>query len=343
MPAVDMATYVLIGLSVLTACFGLWLMIGGRRGASKDLMQSRLSGVKLIRRYELGDSLAKSREAEKQKKEQRREAIKKQAFSDIPAINVALQKVSWAEKLNGMLLQCQMPMSVTSFVLLCSLLGAIGVAVTVLWRKTLDPALAIIFGGILAAAPFLFIITKVRFRLKKFSTQLPEALDLISSSVKGGQSLNAGMQNVADEMPEPVSDEFRILSDELMFGVDFETALRHFAVRLDTPDVRFFTSALVVQRETGGNLSEVLDGLQKTIRERFRILGQVKTLTAQGKLSGLIVGLLPVVLCIAIYFANPDYISDLFTERVGRILLAIGLGLQLIGMFLIHKITSIKV
>jgi tight adherence protein B len=144
-------------------------------------------------------------------------------------------------------------------------------------------------------------------------------------------------------MPDPVADEFRIMSDELTFGVSFEEALRHLMARVSTPDVRFFATALMIQKETGGNLSEVLDGLQKTIRERFRILGQVKTLTAQGKLSGLIVGGLPIVLCVFIYFANPGYMHPLFSQRMGHWMLGTGVGLQVLGVLMINKIVRIKV
>jgi len=334
--------YVVIALSAAIAVFGIWLMLGqgGDKGGN---IQMRLSGVKLIERYEMGDSLARARDAEKRKKDQRREAIKKKAFSDIPVLDGALKKTTWAESLDGKLLQCQMPMSVTAFLLLCGLLGAMGMATTILWRRGFDLIMTPAATLLLAGAPYLFVIMKVHFRKKKFSTQLPDALDLISSSVKIGQSLNAAMQNVADEMPEPICDEFRIMSDELMFGVTFETVLGHLILRMPTPDVQFFTSALLIQKETGGNLSEVLDGLQKTIRERFRILGQVSALTAQGKLSGIIVGLLPLVLLLAIHVTNGAYMNNLFTEKIGRILLAVAAGFQLLGVFCIRKIVDIEV
>jgi tight adherence protein B len=334
--------YLVVGLSAAIAVFGLWLMLGQGGGQSGNI-QMRLSGVKLIKRYEMGDSLAKARDAEARKKDQRREAIKKKAFSDIPVLDHALQKTSWAESLDGKLLQCQMPMSVTAFLLLCSLLGAMGAASTMLWRGGFDMVLTPCATLLLGGAPYLFVLLKVHIRIKKFGSQLPDALDLISSSVKGGQSLNAAVQNVADEMPEPICDEFRIMSDELMFGVTFETVLQHLVMRVPTSDVRFFASALLIQKETGGNLSEVLDGLQRTIRERFRILGQVRSLTAQGKLSGIIVGLLPLALLLAIHLTNAGYLSKLFTEKTGRILLASAGGLQLIGVFFIRKIVDIEV
>jgi tight adherence protein B len=332
----------LVFFSVLFAVCGVWLLLG-QRGGVKDRIGSRLTGVRLVKRYELGDALAETRERELEKRQQRKEAIKKKAFSDIPAVDKALKKVSWADKLDGMLLQAQMPISVASFVMLSSLLAALGVAVAILWRRGFDPLLAVLFGLIMGLVPFAYVYFKVRRRVKRFNAQLPDALDLLSSSVKAGQSLNAAIQNVADEMPEPVCDEFKILSDELTFGVDFNHALRNLMIRVSTPDVRFLCTALMIQKETGGNLSEVLDGLQKTIRDRFRILGQVKTLTAQGRLSGLIVGILPLALCAFLYSANPDYMKELFTTTAGRWLVAVALGLQVVGVLLIAKIVNIKV
>jgi tight adherence protein B len=336
------AVLALIFSAVVFAVFGIWLLVGQQR-SGRSQIELRLRGIKQVKRLELGDALAKTRERELKHKEHRREALKKKAYSDIPALDKALRTATWAEKLRGMLLQAQMPISVTNFVTVSGLTAAMGVAITVLWRHSLDPLLAGACALVLGGSPSLYVLMKVRRRVKRFNSQLPDALDLLSSSVKAGQSLNAAIQNVAQEMPDPVGDEFRIMSDELTFGVDLDQSLRHLMTRVNTPDVRFFASALMIQKETGGNLSEVLDGLQKTIRERFRILGQVKTLTAQGKLSGLIVGMLPMVLCALIYFANPDYMMDLFTTKTGRTLLAAAGGLQFLGVVLIYKIVNIKV
>ncbi|MFO7955991.1 MAG: type II secretion system F family protein [Candidatus Brocadiia bacterium] len=338
----DIAVIALIFFSVLFAFFGVWLLVS-QRGTSRDRVADRLRGVRQVKRYELGDALAETKEREQQKKQRRKEALRQKAYSDIPVLDDALQKTTWAERLNSMLIQAQIPISVTFFVAMCGGLVALGILVSVLWRQTFDPLLALLFGVLLGGAPPAYVFIRVKRRIKKFNDQLPDALDLMSSSVKSGQSLNAAIQNVADEMPDPVSDEFRILSDELTFGVSFSDALRHLMERVNTSDVRFFATALMIQKETGGNLSEVLDGLQETIRERFRILGQVKTLTAQGKLSGLIVGLLPIGLCLVIYMANPEYMSQLFTTSIGRKMLAGGVGLQLIGVFLIYRIVQIKV
>jgi tight adherence protein B len=183
----------------------------------------------------------------------------------------------------------------------------------------------------------------VTVRAKKFDAQFPDALDLLSSCVKSGMSLNAAVQNVAEEMPDPVADEFRIIADQLTFGEDLSKVLHRFADRMDSEDVQVFTTALMIQKETGGNLSEILDGLQQTIRERFRILRQVKTLTAQGRLSGWIVGLLPIALGGALYVFNPDYMGLLFTTKAGHWLIGIALTFQFLGMLMIRKIVDVKV
>jgi len=338
----EMLALALVFFAGLFALCGVWLLVSQRRTA-RDRINMRLLGVKQVKRYELGDALAATREREEKKRQQRKEAIRKKAFSDIPAVDKALKGTTWAEKLDGMLIQAQLPISVASFMALSGMLAAMGAAVALIWRGHFDPVLALLFGLLLGGAPAMYIYLKVRHRIKRFNGQLPDALDLLSSSVKGGQSLNAAVQNVADEMPDPVGDEFKILADELTFGVPFDTALRHLMSRISSPDVRFLATALMIQKETGGNLSEVLDGLQKTIRERFRILGQVKTLTAQGKLSGLIVAMLPLALCAFLYFANPDYMRKLFEPGLGRWLVVIALSLQMVGCLLIAKIVKIQV
>jgi len=187
----------LVFFSVLFALCGVWLLFSQRKTA-KDRINSRMLGVKQVKRYELGDALAESREREEQKRQQRKEAIRKKAFSDIPALDGALKKTTWAEKLDGMLIQAQLPISVASFVALSGMLAAMGAAVALIWRRYFDPALSLLFGLLLGAAPAIYIYVRVRHRIKRFNSQLPDALDLLSSSVKGGQSLNAAVQNVAE-------------------------------------------------------------------------------------------------------------------------------------------------
>jgi len=333
---------VLILLAVLFGVMGVWLLVGGSN-SDRQRLQLRLQGVRQVREYELGDSLAQQEKARAKKRQARKELVKKKAFSEIPALDQKLRSTPWAQRLSARLRQAQMPLTVNAFLLICFGLGAAGGMLTVIWRGRVDVLLTPVAVLLLGASPYFYVLVAVRKRLKAFERQFPDALDMLSSSVKGGMALTAAIQNVGEEMPDPTGDEFKMLADELTFGVDLSDALRHLAERVGSQDVQFFCTALMIQKETGGNLAEVLDGLQKTIRERFRILGQLKTLTAQGRLSGWILGALPLLLGGVIYMANPDYMGALFNTTLGRkFLLAAGV-LQLLGVLLIRKIVNIKV
>ena len=314
-----------------------------RGGAMGQRVQVRLQGVRQIKDYELGDALAEVEEKKKAVKNAQQDVMRKKAFSEIPVLQDRFSGRPWAEKMQARLLQAKLPLSLTSFMMVCAACGILGGCVTILWGMRFHLVLTPLASVIFTTLPFLYVRAAVTRRTKKFNQQFPDALDLLSSSVKSGQALNSAIQNVAEEMPEPVGDEFRTLSDELSFGAEINDALRRFSERVDSQDVQFFCTALMIQKETGGNLSEVLDGLQKTIRERFRTLRHVKTLTAQGRLSGWILGAMPFVLGAIIGFSNWDYMSLLFMTPEGRKLLIVALVLQALGVFLVVKIVKIKV
>lgn len=337
--------YVILGLiflAVAFAVFALWLLLGSGDGGGGRVHQ-RLSGVRQVEEYNLGESLADAEKEKEKKKEKKREAVKKKAFSNIPFLEKSFGQKAWAEKLNSRLKQAQIPMSVAAFLGLCGGCAAFGGLATAIWYRGIHPVVFPLVAAAFGSGPYIYLLIAVTQRVKKFNIQFPDALDLLSSSVKSGQSLNNAIQNVADEMPDPVADEFRIMAEELTFGEEPGKVLENFQKRMDTEDVQVFCAALQIQRDTGGNLSEVLDGLQNTIRERFRILRQVKTLTAQGRLSGWIVGILPVGLGGVMYLCNPEYIGLLFTTTTGHYLIATAAVFQVIGMLMIRKIVNIKV
>lgn len=340
MEPMQIVVLVLIFVAILCAVFGVWLLVGG---GSKGRIRLRMDGVQQIKDFELGESIAVAHREKERKRQQKKDFIKKEVFSDIPALDARLKASSWAENLYSRLRQAQLPLTVSQFLLISCGGAGLGASVAFIWRRGFDPLLFPLFAVLLGIAPYVYVAMVVRRRIKRFGLQFPDALDMLSSCVQGGLSLNSAVQNIAAEMPEPVSDEFRIFSDELAFGVDLSVALTHFSERVDTADVKFFCAALMIQKETGGNLGEVLDSLQKTIRERFRILGQLKTLTAQGRLSGWIVGALPLALGGVIYLANPEYMSSLITTTMGHKLLAVAGALQLMGFVIIRKIVDIKV
>ena len=196
-------------------------------------------------------------------------------------------------------------------------------------------------GGFLL--PFLYLRIKRSRRLRAFEEAFPEALDLMSRALKAGHAFATGLKMVADEMPEPVGPEFRKTFDEQNFGLPLKDALANLTVRMPLLDVRFFSTAVLIQRETGGNLSEILENLAHVVRERFKILRQVRVYTAHGRLTGYVLLALPAVLCIALSFINPDHMNLLFRERIGQMLLMTAAVMQAIGYFWIRQVVKIEV
>src|SRR5438876_1548819 len=193
------------------------------------------------------------------------------------------------------------------------------------------------------ALPWLWLWNERRTRLKKFSSQLSDALELVARALRAGHSLGAGMHVVAEEMPPPISKEFGRVYEEQNLGIPLEEALRGITQRVPNLDLRFFVTSVAIQRQTGGDLAEILDKIGHVIRERYRILGQVKALTAEGRLSGLVLIALPFGLFLMMLHMKPDYISLLWTDPLGIKMSIFALVMQVIGAYAIKKIVDIKV
>jgi tight adherence protein B len=199
-------------------------------------------------------------------------------------------------------------------------------------------------GGVVGfGLPFLVLRVKRTRRMRKFEEAFPEALDLISRALKAGHAFATGLKMVADEMDEPVGPEFRKTFDEQNFGLPMKDALENLTGRMPSIDVRFFATAVLIQRETGGNLSEILENLAHVVRERFKILRQVRVYTAHGRLTGYVLLALPAVLGIALSFINPEHMNMLFREHIGQILLMIALVMQTAGFLWIQQVVKIEV
>jgi tight adherence protein B len=192
------------------------------------------------------------------------------------------------------------------------------------------------------ASPYLYARRKKRKRIEQLEMQLPEAIDLIARAVRAGHPLSAGLGMAAEEAPEPLASEFRITFEEQKFGLPFEEALLGLGDRVEVVDVRILITAILVQREVGGNLSEILETIAETMRARFNLKRQVRVYTAQGRMSGTTLAALPILVGLAITLINPDYMQLLFHETLGRAMLA-GAGiLQVIGFLWIRKIVDIR-
>jgi tight adherence protein B len=180
-------------------------------------------------------------------------------------------------------------------------------------------------------------------RLKKFAAQLPEALELVARALRAGHSLAAGFRLVSSEMSEPIGGEFNRVFEEQNLGIPFEEALEGLTERVPNLDLKFFATAVILQRQTGGDLAEILDKIGSLIRERFKIWGQVQALTGEGRLSGIVLLALPPMLFVAVYRMNPDYLMLLFTDDLGKKMLIGGILMQLLGALVIRKIVNIRV
>jgi tight adherence protein B len=199
-------------------------------------------------------------------------------------------------------------------------------------------------GGLLAGAlPYVLLRIKRARRFKKFEQALPEAMDLMSRSLRAGHSLNSAIEVLAEEATEPVASEFRLVYQQQRFGLPFRDSLLEMVNRVPSQDLRFVVTAILVQKETGGNLTQILDRTVHVIRERQRIYGEVRTKTAQGRMTGWILAMLPIILGVLINVMNPGYAFPLFHEPIGHTLLLVGAGMITIGTVVIRKITSIEV
>jgi tight adherence protein B len=204
-------------------------------------------------------------------------------------------------------------------------------------------ALVPLVGIVLGSLPLVWLLWRRKRRLKTFAAQLPDALEMLARSLRAGQSLGFGFNMVATEMPLPISKEFSHVFEEQNLGIPLDDSLRNLTERIPNLDLKFFVTAVILQRQTGGDLAEILDKIGSLIRDRFRIWGQVQALTGEGRLSGVILLSLPFVLFAAVYQLNRGYVMVLFTDPMGTKMLAVAAIMQILGALVIRKIVNIKV
>lgn len=215
--------------------------------------------------------------------------------------------------------------------------GAIGASMRI--PTMVVPLLALSMAGL----PVLWLLWRRSRRMKAFAVQLPEALEMLARALRSGQSLSAGFNMAAAELGAPLGKEFQRVFEEQNLGVPLEESLDSMTDRVPNLDLRFFATAVILQRQTGGDLAEILDKIGYLIRERFQIWGQIQALTGEGRLSGVVLLALPVVLFLAVYRLNPDYLMVLFTDPMGKQMLAGAIVMQVLGALVIRKIINIKV
>ena len=179
--------------------------------------------------------------------------------------------------------------------------------------------------------------------MEKFQEQLPEAMELVARALKAGQAFSGGLKMVADESGDPIGTEFSKILDELNFGVGVPDALKNLAKRIDCPDLKFFVISVLIQRESGGNLAEILENISYLTRERFKLHGRVRTLAAEGKISAYVLIAIPFFLATFMYFVQPNYITLLITDPIGRIMLGSAIVMMVIGIFVMRKMILFRI
>ena len=316
---------IVIGIGVIVLVGGMGLVMSGSFG---KLAEHRLEGL-------TGESVKRTREQ-----------LAKGILLRPSAINLGTGSF-WAklvpnpENLNLLYEQADVNLTFNSFMALVIGLAVVGVAVGVIFSL---PIPAIPLGSaFLAALPFFWLLKRKQKRIKQFVEAMPEAVELIGRALRAGHGLASGLHLVAEEMRGPIADEFNRVFEEQNLGIPIEISLRNMADRIPVMDVRFFVIAIIIQRATGGDLAEVLDKIGRLIRQRFELLGHVKALTAEGRLSGIVLLALPPGLLAFLSFSNYGYISPLFTTSIGTKMLVMTGVLQLLGAWMINKIVAIKV
>lgn len=269
------------------------------------------------------------------------EVLKRHIYSDVPFLNRILHSLPNLEKLERLRLQANASYPLGFFILL-SLVLAFSFFALGLFFST-----GILNASILAAVglciPYVYLRTKRQKRMEKFERQLPEALDLIARSLRAGHAFTSGMKIAALEFDDPMGPELEETIDEINYGLSVQDALQSLSFRIDCPDLRFFIVSVILQRETGGNLAEIIEGISSLIRERFKFQGKVRTLAAEGKLSAIILIALPFFVVILLSFLNPEFLSVLFSEPAGRRALGVAGIMMVIGVFIIRRMVRLRV
>jgi tight adherence protein B len=318
---------------VLAFVIGVGLVLGGARFASEV--------PAMMMRRKLESRLQEISHGDKPDAEPTKAILKSLNQGPLPALDRAFGQTARGNALAGWIEQAGTKASLSAVLLIVVLVGIVGAFVAAVFIRT---ALSMVLGfAVGASLPFVVLRFKRGRRLRAFEEQFPEALDLISRALKAGHAFATGLKMVADEMPEPVGPEFRKTFDEQNFGLPLKDALENLSVRIPLLDVRFFSTAVLIQRETGGNLSEILDNLAHVVRERFKILRQVRVYTAHGRLTGYVLLALPAFLSIALMFINPEHMNLLFRERMGQMMLMGAIVMQTFGFLWIQKIVKIEV
>lgn len=267
--------------------------------------------------------------------------LKKRVVSDVPWFNTLLLKIPFVKQLDDLVVQAHTRYSLGFYLILGLLLGGIGhlLGVLLLWNEML----ALCIGFLVVPFPFLYLVHRKQKRVERFQAQFHDGLDFVARALKAGHAFSSGMRLAADEFADPLGTEFDEALDEINFGVSVPDALKNMAARIDCPEIRYFVVSVIIQRETGGNLAELMEKLSKMIRDRYEFEGKLRTLSAEGRMSAIMLTALPIVLLGYLKLSNPGFLSPLFNDPIGIFMLWGAALLMVIGGFVMRNMVRIEV
>jgi len=274
--------------------------------------------------------------------------LRKDRLSEIPWLHSLLKRFSTMGKMTLLVEQAGVQRKPGLYILLSLTLAVIGFLAGIPFHSAYFPLLPSFFiiipcAMIPAIFPFVYLRYKRKKRFQKFEEQLPGVLDLIARSLKAGHAFSSGLKLACEEMDPPVSDEFQKTLNEINFGVSTQDALVNLTNRIPLDDLRFFVISVILQRETGGNLAEILENLSRLIRERFKLNGHVRVLSSQARLSAYILVAIPFITAFVIHLINPKFFDAILENPSGKYVLAAGVGWMIIGIFIMKKMVTIRV
>jgi tight adherence protein B len=318
--------FFLVFITAVLVIVSLYLLVYGEKEQFRGKVDKRLEGL-------LRSKAAQSDEA--------LQILKADIYKQISPFSRFMLDSNLGNQLYKLIEQADVNIRPLQLVALC-----FGLAVSfggISWYARGSWFIAGVMAVSVGALPIYYVRRMRRKRMEQVLEQLPDALDLITRALRAGHAFTGALQTVATEMPDPIAKEFRRTSEETNLGMSMKASLEHLTERVPLLDLRLAVTAILIQRETGGNLAEILENISDVIRDRFRILGQVRVYTAQGRMTGWVIGAIPFFLAFYIYTVNPEYMSLLYTHSLGRMMLYTGLAMELVGILLIRKIVNIKV
>jgi tight adherence protein B len=320
---------VVIAITVfLVVTLGLFALgsLLDQRNARARLIRERLATVEKPAEREPTEELA---------------LLRDEMLSEIPAVDTLLRRSARITNLQVMLSQADLDMRAGNFLFLCMVSAvAFGAGALFAAGSGFFAAVAAVVGALM---PYSFVSYRRSRRFREFEELFPEAIDTLARAVRAGHAFTTALELITNEINEPVAGEFRKLFEEQKFGMPVRDALLNLTERMPLVDVKFFVTAVMLQRETGGNLAEILDNLSYVIRERFKIMRQVRVYTAQGRLTMMLLMGLPPIIVVTMLLMNPSFIRPLFADPIGHTLVVVGITLQTVGYFVIRRIIQIQV